>query len=85
MPLLGGLLGSVISGLPLLQPAKEGRADLKTVGDESPSVRTDGKVTISYGDKCSGGKKAGAGDEATQGDQSPAVEAQKDVEIRYEK
>jgi hypothetical protein len=85
MPLLGGLLGSVISGLPLLKPAKDGKADLRTVGDQSPSVRSVGKVTISYGGRPSGGKKAGAGDEATQGDQSPAVEAQKDVEIRYEK
>jgi hypothetical protein len=85
MPLLGGLLGSVISGLPLLKSAKDGKADLRTVGDQSPSVRSGGKVTISYGGRPSGGKKAGAGDETTQGDQSPAVEAQKDVEIRYEK
>ncbi len=84
MPLLGSLLGSVISGLPLLQPAKEEKADLKTVGDQSPPVRTDGKVTISYGGKPSGGKKAGAGDETTQGNQSPAVDAKKGVEIRYE-
>lgn len=85
MPLLGSLLGSVISGLPLLLPAKEEKADLKTVGEQSPSIRTDGKVMISYGGKASGGKKAGAGDETTQGNQSPAIEAKKDVEIRYEK
>ncbi len=85
MPLLGGLLGSVISGLPLLKPAKDGKADLRTVGDQSPSVRSRGKVTISYGGRPAGGKKAGAGDEVTQGDQSPAIEAKKDVEIRYEK
>ncbi len=84
MPLLGSLLGSVISGLPLLKPAKEEKADLKTVGEQSPSVRTDGKVTISYGGKPSDEKKAVAGDETTQGNQSPAVEAKKDVEIRYE-
>ncbi len=85
MSLLGSFLGSVVSGLPLLQPAKDGKADLRTVGEQSPSVRSGGKVTISYGGRPSGGKKAGAGDEVTQGDQSPAVEAQKDVEIRYEK
>jgi hypothetical protein len=84
MPLLGGLLGSVISGLPLLQPTKKKKADLKTVGEQSPSVRSGGEVTISYGGKPSGGKKAGAGDETTQGNQSPAVEAKKDVEIRYD-
>jgi hypothetical protein len=84
MPLLGCFLGSVISGLPLLKPAKDGKADLRTVGDQSPSVRSRGKVTISYGDKCSGGKKAGTGDETTQGNQSPAIESKKDVEIRYE-
>jgi len=85
MPLLGGLLGSVVSGLPLLKSVKDGKADLRTIGDQSPSVRSGGKVNITYGGRPSGGKKAGAGDEATQGDQSPAVEAQKDVEIRYEK
>ncbi len=84
MPLLGSLLGSVISGLPLLQPAKEEKSDLRTVGDQSPSVRTDGKVSISYGDKPSNVRKVGTGNEITQGNQSPAIEAKKDVEIRYE-
>ncbi len=85
MPLLGSLLGSVISGLPLLQSSKEEKADLKTVGDQSPAIRTDGKVSISYGGKPSDVRKAGTGDETTQGNQSPAIEAKKDVEIRYEK
>uniref|UniRef100_UPI004056F03C hypothetical protein n=1 Tax=Candidatus Electronema sp. TaxID=2698783 RepID=UPI004056F03C len=85
MPLLGCFLGSVVSGLPLLKPAKEEKAVLSTIGEQSPSVRTDGKVTISYGSAVSGGKKAGAGQAVTQGGQSPAVEAKKDVEITYEK
>ena len=85
MPLLGSLLGSVISGLPLLKPAKEDKAVLSTVGDQSPSVRSGGKVTISYGGAVSGRKKTGAGQSLTQGGQSPAVEAKKDVEITYEK
>lgn len=84
MSLLGSLLGSVISGLPLLKPAKEEKADLKTVGDQSPSIRTDEKVIISYSSKPSDVRRAGTGDETTQGNQSPAVEAKKDVEIRYE-
>jgi len=85
MPLLGSLLGSVVSGLPLLKSAKEDKAVLSTIGEQSPSVRSGGKVTISYGGRPSGGKKAGAGQAVTQGRQSPAVEAKKDVEIKYEK
>ncbi|CAK8724300.1 hypothetical protein LDFHOB_14140 [Candidatus Electronema aureum] len=85
MTLLGSLLGSVVSGLPLLKPAKEDKSVLSTVGEQSPSVRSGGKVTISYGGAVSGGKKAGAGQAVTQGGQSPAVEAKKDVEIKYEK
>ena len=83
--LLGSLLGSVVSGLPLLKPAKEDKAVLSTICDQSPSVRSGGKVTISYGGAVSGRKKAGAGQTLTQGGQSPAVEAKKDVEITYEK
>jgi hypothetical protein len=85
MTLLGSLLGSVVSGLPLLKPAKEDKAALSTVGEQSPSVRSGGKVTISYGGAVPGGKKAGAGQAVTQGGQSPAIEAKKDVEITYEK
>ncbi len=85
MPLLGSLLGSVVSGLPLLKPAKEDKAELRTIGDQSPSVRSGGKVTISYGGAVSGGKKAAEGQAVTQGGQSPAIEAKKDVEIKYEK
>ncbi len=84
MPLLGGLLGSVVSGLPLLKPEKDGKADLKTVGDQSPSVRSGGKVIISYSGKPSNVRKAGTGNEITQGNQSPAIESKKDVEIRYD-
>ena len=85
MPLLGSLLGSVVSGLPLLRSADKEKAELRTIGEQSPSVRSGGKVTISYGGAVSGGKKAGAGQAVTQGGQSPAVEAKKDVEIKYEK
>ena len=85
MPLLGSLLGSVISGLPLLKPAKEDKAVLRTVGDQSPSIRTDEKVIISYSGKLSNVRKVGTGNEITQGNQSPAIEAKKDVEITYEK
>ncbi len=85
MPLLGCFLGSVISGLPLLKPAKEDKAVLRTVGDQSPSIRTDEKVIISYSGKPSNVRKVGTGNEITQGNQSPAVETKKDVEIRYEK
>ena len=85
MPLLGSLLGSVVSGLPILKSAKEDKAVLSTAGEQSPSVRSGGKVTISYGGAVSGGKKAGARQAVTQGGQSPAVEAKKDVKIKYEK
>ena len=85
MPLLGSLLGSIITGLPLFRSARKEKTDLSTQGKQSPSVRSSGKVTISYGGAVSGGKKAGAGQTLTQGEQSPAVEAEKDVEIRYEK
>lgn len=85
MPLLGCFLGSVVSGLPLLKPAKEDKAVLSTIGDQSPSVHSGGKVIISYGGAVSGGKKAVAEQAVTQGGQSPAVEAKKDVEITYEK
>jgi hypothetical protein len=85
MPLLGSLLGSVITGLPLLRSAGKEKTALSTQGKQSPSVRSGGKVTISYGGRPSGGKKAGAGPTLTQGEQSPAVEAKKDVEIKYEK
>ncbi|WP_417913813.1 hypothetical protein [Candidatus Electronema sp. JM] len=85
MSLLGSLLGSVATGASILKPAKEDTAELRTIGDQSPSVRSGGKVTISYGGAVSGRKKAGAGQAVTQGGQSPAVEAKKDVEITYEK
>lgn len=85
IPLLGSLLGSIITGLPLLRSAGKEKADLRTVGNQSPSVRSGGKVKISYSGKSSGGKKAGAGHETTQGDQCPAVDAKKDVKIKYKK
>ena len=85
MPLLGSLLGSIITGLPLLRSARKEKTDLSTQGKQSPSVRSGGKVTISYGGAVSGGKQAGIGSTLTQGEQSPAIEAEKDVEIRYEK
>jgi hypothetical protein len=84
MPLLGSLLGSIITGLPLLRSAGKEKADLRTVGDQCPSVRSGGKVTITYRGKPSSRKKAGVGDGTTQGNQCPAVEAKKDVEIKYD-
>jgi hypothetical protein len=68
-----------------LRSAGKEKADLSTVGNQSPSVRSGGKVKISYGGRPSGGKKAGAGHETTQGDQCPAVDAKKDVKIKYKK
>lgn len=85
MPLLGSLLGSIITGLPLLRSSGREKTDLSTQGKQSPSVRTDGKVKISYGGRPSGEQKTGTGRTLTQGEQSPAIEAKKDVEIRYEK
>ncbi len=85
MPLLGSLLGSIITGLPLLRSAGKEKTDLSTQGKQSPSVRSGGKVTISYGGAVSDRKKAGTERTLTQGEQSPAVEAKKDVEITYEK
>jgi hypothetical protein len=85
MPLLGSLLGSIITGLPLLRSAGK-ENDLSTQGNQCPSVRSGGKVKISYGGRPSDGKKADTGWRTlTQGEQSPAVEAKKDVEIRYKK
>ncbi len=83
IPLLGCLLGSIITGLPLLKAADGEKNNLNTIGEQSPSVRSGGKVTISYGGALSGGKKAGAGRAVTQGGQSPAIEAKEDVKIKY--
>ena len=85
MPLLGSLLGSIITGLPLLRPSGKEKTDLSTQGKQSPSVRSGGKVTISYGGRPSGRKQAGIRRTLTQEDQSPAIDAKKDVKIRYKK
>ena len=83
------LAGLCVLGGTALSWRKAGPAatknDLTTQGGQSPSIRSGGKVTVSYSGKLPERKNSGSGKMVTQGEQSPAVEAEKDVEIRYEK